>query len=504
MKHLSNKLFLSLCLITIIVNLFFASSYVRHKEITFHTDIARDLTLIREMVENKHPALLGPRAGAIEGLFHGPLWLYLNLPAFFLGRGNPLAYGWWWVLLQITLVASSYFVGSKITGDKKGGLAAAALVASRATLNTHQFLNPIGVELIAPWLLYYSYRYLKDSHLPSLLLSLIFIGFAIQFEIAFGMPILILFLLALIYRTFHSKQYIHLLSVLVLLLPLSTHLIFDIRHNWLETRAILSYLSTPPQAVLSGIDLIKDRIVNLFTANGLLTGVSNWASTMISIILIYLVLRGRKKYPHQLITQWFIYLYLGYWLISLSLPKPLEAYYYAGFVPMIMLIFSFYLVVFRSRWLNLFLYFILAFNTLVGIKHVAPASSPQPHPSSWRYNQEVARYLYDQGPDDFGYFVLNEDLYGYSLKYAISYLGQLQGSPASESKLPLTYVVVSKAASDHPSIDVGWWIRDQLMISSSPAATHQLPFHTIYTYHLTDEELSIPVATTALTGTLFR
>jgi hypothetical protein len=67
-----------------------ASWFVINGDILFYSDIARDFLLMEDILYNKPIALIGPRSGAISGVFHGPLWFYLNLPAFILGKGNPM------------------------------------------------------------------------------------------------------------------------------------------------------------------------------------------------------------------------------------------------------------------------------------------------------------------------------------------------------------------------------------------------------------------------------
>jgi 4-amino-4-deoxy-L-arabinose transferase-like glycosyltransferase len=117
-----NKFFLA----AIILGIILSATSVLYGNITFHVDIARDFLLLQELVDKGDFSLIGPRAAGIDGLFHGPLWMYLNAPAYYVGGGNPVVVGWFWILLSIITICSIYWVGKKLYG-KTEGLAAAAL-----------------------------------------------------------------------------------------------------------------------------------------------------------------------------------------------------------------------------------------------------------------------------------------------------------------------------------------------------------------------------------------
>lgn len=110
-----NKLIKISCLVGIALSLLGCSWYVLHNDIFFYTDIARDFFLFQEIATKKF-VLLGPKSST-TGLFHGPLWMYLNFPAFFLGRGNPVVVGWFWILLIAGFLLSSFVIAKKLFND---------------------------------------------------------------------------------------------------------------------------------------------------------------------------------------------------------------------------------------------------------------------------------------------------------------------------------------------------------------------------------------------------
>ena len=85
-----------------------------HGDIFFHTDIARDFLLIKDVVINHKLTLIGPRTGGITGVFHGPLWLYLNSLPFVITHGNPSSMAWFWYLLMIGALYFIFITAKKI------------------------------------------------------------------------------------------------------------------------------------------------------------------------------------------------------------------------------------------------------------------------------------------------------------------------------------------------------------------------------------------------------
>ena len=98
----------------VLINFLSASWYLLKGDILFHVDIARDFLVLEEIVFLKKLTLIGARSGGIPGLFHGPLWFYLNLPAFLIGKGNPLFVGLFWIILFALSLIIIYNIAKKV------------------------------------------------------------------------------------------------------------------------------------------------------------------------------------------------------------------------------------------------------------------------------------------------------------------------------------------------------------------------------------------------------
>src|SRR3989344_6206913 len=123
------KLIFILYIITICALIFLSARPIIDGNISFNTDIARDFLLLEDVYYNHNISLIGPRAGGIPGVFHGPMWIYLNLPAYALGAGNPIAVGWFWVGLFIISIGIIYYVSIKMF-DRTTAMIATLVYAS--------------------------------------------------------------------------------------------------------------------------------------------------------------------------------------------------------------------------------------------------------------------------------------------------------------------------------------------------------------------------------------
>lgn len=90
-------------------------------------DQARDLIVVKHMIDNAEPALQGPIASV--GTFHrGPAYYYLLAGAYFLGGGDPLAGTLLSVVMDLAALVMVFVLARSVAGNT-AGLVAASLYA---------------------------------------------------------------------------------------------------------------------------------------------------------------------------------------------------------------------------------------------------------------------------------------------------------------------------------------------------------------------------------------
>lgn len=182
---------------------FFASWFVLNKDLLFSSDIARDFLLYGE-IATKKIILIGPKS-SVAGLFHGPLWLYLNFPAYVLGQGNPIIVGWWWVIMSFLVLIPFYFIAKKLF-NKNTALLFVLFTALFFSFHTKGMINPDGAMFCLPIFFYLFIQYLKTWNVKYLIAHIFVAGLIIQFELAIGIPLLALSILYLTVRILLQTQ----------------------------------------------------------------------------------------------------------------------------------------------------------------------------------------------------------------------------------------------------------------------------------------------------------
>lgn len=496
-------------IVLIIFNIFLASWWVINGNIFFHTDIARDFLLIEDIVENKHLTLIGPRSGAIPGLFHGPLWLYLNLPAFIIGGGNPVTIGWFWVILYVLSLFIIYYVGKKIF-DKEVGLLSALFSSAITILNVRTLFNPYGALLLSPLFFYSFFCFLKTQRLKFLVLSFLILGFIIQLQMAFGIPLAILAFLYLLYFLFKKKKLSYLFSSLIIIIPLSSHILFELRNKFLQTKSVLSYLSGEQSHGKLDINLFKLitlRIKEMFLGGwGTITQNNIYLTVIILLLLISIIIKTiKQKDPKKNTFLLFIYFYLGFWLMTIFFKGPIWNYYYIPFIPLLVLVF----VSIKNHISKIIFYPLLILIYIINLQAaIADLSTYNFNPleqdtSTWQFNKLVAEKVFASSEDEFGYFIFTPDLYGYSPRYALNFYHKKNQNKKvyPYQKRPVTYLIIAPPPEYGKDPNSIWyqkninskiWKSNDIRITKDPISIVSFKNgFTIEKYHLSDEEIKI-------------
>jgi len=364
--------------------------------IFFHTDIARDFLLFDDIVTNHHLALIGPHSGGISGVFHGPAWLYLNIPAFILGQGNPWVVGTFWLVLVLLSIYLLWRIAYRLFGSTTA-LWTAALYSLYAITYTRNLLNPFGAVLLFALFFYFIYHYLKTSKSIHLGISLFVLGMIVQFQIAFGAPILILTVCIVLRHIIHTKKYIHMFYFFVLLIPLSTYIVFELRHDFLQIRSILTYIRTAHgDNNLPWYTFPLDRAKNILESVQLFP---YWWANTIMIVVGYVLLRNKKITRKRNVFRLFLYYFIGYWLITLFYKGTIWQYYYWPFLPVIILLVV-ELLRYVSKFQKIVLYSVLGVGTLFIQIRLLSGANMQTDASSWIFQEKVAHTVFEDAPKE--------------------------------------------------------------------------------------------------------
>src|ERR1035437_2465775 len=185
-------------------------------------DQARDLLLTKNIVVGHTLTLLGARTG-LGGLFHGPIWLYIISPFFFIFGGNPfLTLVPLFIIVSLTLVVLGFLVGWRLHGFYFGLVLALIFSVSSSLVSTVVFTSNAHMQPIVVILyLYATIEFIRGKD-KFIILSLFLVGLGFQFEAAFAVLLVALTVFAVLLRGKLPTLKNAILGIVAFMLPLST------------------------------------------------------------------------------------------------------------------------------------------------------------------------------------------------------------------------------------------------------------------------------------------
>ena len=497
-------LYLILLLVTLF-NVYLSSSLVRHGEVNFFNDVARDFLLFAEM-DHKKIVLIGPRSST-NNLFHGPLWTYINYPAYRLGNGNPVVVAWFWVFIAGIFLLTSFYMVRKLFGALPA-FAFIVLTSVQMVPHVNGIFHAEATFFFMPMLFFTICVYIKSKKNLYLVLHLLALAILIQLQVGVGIQFLMLSIPLIIIFIYKHKLWKHLLAFSLIPIFLSNFIIFDLRNNLRMAKAIFStgeslHFFIPLRSWL------ENRINNTISLQLFNNGSNNlfvYIVFTLVIISTILLIKNKSKYRH--IYLLFLFYYFGYMILSFFNKGVILFHYIYLLIPLTTL----WLVSFlASKYKVFFLPFVgiifyLSFN--LATSYVASRESLMGKDyNSWKSLELVAKEVIDlQKNKEFGYFVFAPDALAYQPRYAMIYNFKASHAKAFEyTKKPITYVIAAPPPGNNPYMTHVWWRKVQVKISSEPVETKKFPSgFTIEKFNLSPEEQLVPHVKAIELGIHFR
>lgn len=463
----------------------------------YDADIARDFLLLQE-IQDKGFILIGPRSGAAPGFFHGPLWSYLNFPAFFLGQGDPIAVGWFWVLLSIFQIGTTFWLGKKFLGTTASYLVT-LLISVQMVSFTRAFFNPSGALICMPIFLGTLLLFLKTKELKFLLLHAFIGGLIFQFQIAVGAPLLVLSFLLIGTLTLRKRLPAYSpLGFVGFIPPLLSYIAFDLRHNFSLSRAVVLYLSGHhAPAYQSFVAKLTDRAGAMLTS-GTFFLPTEWNNFSFWLFLGAALLTIRATLKKDYLSLFFGYFYIGFYVLSLIHQGGWGFYYYFPLFPVAFL----FLVAALQSFSRVLMIVVVLVLTVVQLQWqtmtlVFDLSQIGQRQMSWQFHNRIAKVTFEEARNkDFGFFLYSPDIQGYRSKYPVVFQQKLHPDKKVHlyQKLPETFVELAGP----PEYDLPWqpdpsgFLQNSLQLKKEPSQS--LIFKDGYKleqFYLSEEETKV-------------
>ena len=314
---------------------------------TFLGDEGRDVIIVRRLLTEAHPPLIGPGT-SIGNMYLGPFYYYMMAPALLIAGFSPIGPAIQIALLGIFTVWFVWYIG-RTWFDKTVGLVAASLYAISPTIVTysHSSWNPNIMPFFSLLSVYSVWKVWKHQDYK----WLVVLGFAFSGVIQshyLGLllvPTLGIFWLLSFWKvwktklqkTFVNKSLIGFGIFVILLSPL---FFFDVRHNWMNTRAMYTFFTVRQTTVSirpwTAIPKIPEtlKIINTSLVGGKTLLAGEITSAIVGIIALFVLWKTFKDRKFLSINSELLMLitWFGFALIGFGIYKQNIYDHYYGFV----------------------------------------------------------------------------------------------------------------------------------------------------------------------------
>lgn len=456
-------------LVSIIIFLSLTGPSIISGNFAFVFDMGRDQLWTRDMVELRRPTLIGPW-GSIAGVFFGPLWFYLLSIPYLIFKGDPRGA----VLVPLAANLLTMIIGWQFLRKNKHPIAGnifavlysvSPLAVSLSSFAFHANLLPLTTLLFFIGL-YVSHKSLFINHksLFGLPLSALMASLAYHFEPAAGVMLTGYLLLIFFGRTLifwfskksagtpeprtralatHGRRPWEQASVVLglFLLPFLPQFIFELRHDFIQTKSLFDYLSGKNTS-LGGVLPLSERIVERGAKLGgtltysLVAVDSNfWKIILLGLFILAVLslIKLKKKLKTDEFTvycllftvQFILFHYLAY---TFLFPAELKGWYLSGFVSVYILAFSL-ICDFVYKFSRLF---ILAVLILIIIRNINPfdrffgGQKPPLPPETFSAQIEVVDWIYQDAiykDRPFAVYTYTLPIYDYQYQYLLWWRG---------------------------------------------------------------------------------
>ncbi len=468
-------------------------------EIVFHTDIARDFLLMQEAVEKKI-MLIGPRASGLEGFFHGPLWIYMNLPFYIIGAGEPVAIGIGWLVITFASVFLLFYLAGRMRIEKII-LPALALFLVVFADQLNSLFNPHGALFFLPLYVLLFFQYLRSGKERFLFASMLVLGAIIHLQIAVAGPIFILSFPLAVWVIWRNRSFMHLRSFSALFIATANYFLFDLRHNFQLSKAVYKYIFGKTSAIPLDLKTTFSQRLNLLINKGIYLFdyplVNKAVFFLFLFTAVFIIFKVKKKKVSHWLFLLFLYFYIGFYALSLLHKGWLLGHY---FLPV--LSFPIFLVVLGMRIERFkFIYTIIFLSSLFfwSYKNINYIRSLDQiigkNENSWRYQYKVAKTVFDDGEDEFGFFIFSPDIFAYQSKAAVNYF--MNKYPEKKVKIyekdKITYLIIAPAPEKQPWLNYKGWKKLKVKLEKEPIWSKTIPpvGYQVQKYILTEEDLQV-------------
>ncbi len=308
---------------------------------TFLGDEGRDVIIVKRLLTEAHPPLIGPGT-SIGGMYLGPLYYYMMAPALLLAGFSPIGPATMVAVLGVITVFFVWYVAREWFGTKAAAISAFLYAISPTVIIfSRSSWNPNIMPFFSLLSVYSIWRVWKHNEYKWLIVLGIAFAFVMQSHYLGLLLAPTLFIYWLISYLKNKKAGIDkkmfkysLLGYGLFLLLMSPLLIFDLRHDFMNSRAMYQFFTVRQTTVSAKPWSAVPKVPEIFKQiNTSLVGAKNnqlasFSSLFIAIGILFVIFRKVKnREQYILLTLWYLFGLIGFGVYKQSIYD-----HYFGFV----------------------------------------------------------------------------------------------------------------------------------------------------------------------------
>lgn len=319
-----------------------------HQLLGFWYDQGRDALVIWDLIHYGKFFLIGPVTG-IDGIYLGPFYYYLIAPFYWLGGGSPVFTAACLSWLTVGAIFLIFLLAKKIYGPKVALLAAFIYGFSYNLIVFSRWLsnpNPLPFFTLLAILCFY---FFISGRGVALVGAALMVGLSLQLEAASAFWFLPTTVLILFWqRRKISIKYLS-LAFIVFVLTLAPQIVFDLRHQGVLRSAFRQFLvadksfSGGTASQLTLLELVKSRLGLYFDVffSKLFPQSSSLRWAAVALFSASLIVFRKKIFSSggKLLALWVIVPLAGFFFYRGN-HGYIWDYYFTGFVPAFIILFS--------------------------------------------------------------------------------------------------------------------------------------------------------------------
>ena len=314
---------------------------------TFLGDEGRDVIIVRRIFTELHPPLIGPGT-SVGGMYLGPLYYYMMAAPLLIAGFSPVGPSVMVALLGVATIALVWWVGRAWFG-KWAGIVAAGLYSISPTtiIFSRSSWNPNIMPFFALLSIYSVWQVWRKRKFNWLIVLGISLAFVLQSHYLGLLTIPTIFIFWLLaFRDYSAKKeagpfikksVIGLASFLVLMSPL---LIFDIRHDFLNTKAIYKFIAerrvnfspSPISAIPQMPEIFNLINKSLIAGKNSIAAVASSVAIALGIVYLFIESFIKRKNFKIGAEYWLLISWFGFGLLGLGIYKQNIYDHYFGFL----------------------------------------------------------------------------------------------------------------------------------------------------------------------------